>query len=358
MDVVHFGSGGIWPVVELKMAGKTVRFLLDTGANLFAVSRAFADAHRLPRDGRVDVKLIVGSIVADVVGLPELDFGGATIPAQSAAILEFLDEANEKYGCRVDGVIGTNLFSHAIVRWNYLDGWAEIRPASNPVQDAGFTHGIAHRRHTTTWIMADVGGIGRSKLVLLDTGFSGTISAATTSSTALSVSNLQEFRIVDHAEGAAGVALLPTLSFAGATFREVPLALEIYDPDVPDVTTKLGSGVFQHTELIIDFARGRIAVRKGAGHERKAGYWGLRVERQRSALRVTFLAVGGPAGMSGLAMDDVVQTVDGQPAPERACELYRLLSERSEVTLGVARDNKVLRFSMARAQYLPIAKFR
>jgi predicted aspartyl protease len=117
-------DGGLRPMVDVKVNGKTAHFVIDSESAVNQISSKYAEAQKLPQTQ-------AGS--ATIVTAPQFEFAGATLKNVQFAAADALD---------VDGLIGQTILSQADVEYDLGSASA---PASAAAASAGASSGRGGR---------------------------------------------------------------------------------------------------------------------------------------------------------------------------------------------------------------------
>ena len=151
--------------VDVQVNGNPARFILDTGADAFLVSRRFADRLGLPRQSDAQISTPIGSATAEVRRMGHFQFSiveGTDIDAAVVDIETF------------DGAIGLPFFRQVIISLDYINQIIRLfDPAEYRVDDLVnsanaqhvtmqqfVVHGLRINGHTVGDVRIDTGSAG------------------------------------------------------------------------------------------------------------------------------------------------------------------------------------------------------
>ena len=103
--------------VDVEVEGVAARFIIDTGADVFAVSRQFAELLALEARGKTLISTIVGVSEVDVVEISEFKLGNVRAESFDAAVVELSG---------FDGIVGLPFFESALVAIDFQSERLEI----------------------------------------------------------------------------------------------------------------------------------------------------------------------------------------------------------------------------------------
>jgi Aspartyl protease len=180
---VHFVVTDPLPLIEAKLNGRSVNFVIDTGAAELYIDPDVAKKAKVPQFGSVTRKGYAGGLKATTGQgrVESIAFGNTTIRNIPVQILNTRRFSGAVQGKRVDGVLGTSLLSHFVSTLDFPKGELVLRPKT-PDQIRQFEELVKNGRGTAMpfWIAGDHfivtwGKVYQSPplLFFVDTGLAG-----------------------------------------------------------------------------------------------------------------------------------------------------------------------------------------
>jgi len=300
--------------------GQPVEVLLDSGADVTVLDRAFA-----ARIGRQQIGSGVatgsgGEAEAGFVRDVTIAIGNLTLKAPTVGVLD-LSDVSKRLGIPLPVILGKNVFLQTIV---------DIDPSGPSIA----FHDPASFRPPADAVMVPLEPLGSLRVVpvavegrpeapmIFDLGNGGYLS--------LTPAFWQAHRLLEgrrsstRSGGAIGgesihrVATLESIRFAGVTFRDVPAEFTSSDVEIDSdrEAGNVGMPLLGRFRLLIDFPGNRlyaIPLRNLVAQPFPRDRSGLRLVPDGNALEVTHVAEGSPAAAAGWKKGDVVTAIDGKP---------------------------------------------
>ncbi len=160
-----------FPVVGASLAGRSVSFVVDTGAQGMLVTPGIAEMLGLPLSGLTRVFGTGGSQAARVVGLPGLRLGGAAMAELSAPVLA-LPVALE-VAPPLAGLLGASLLSRFDLEFDLPGGRMALWAPGDCAMPRGTVLPLEVSRAGEAFVPVRVNG--QSLLALVDSGSRATI---------------------------------------------------------------------------------------------------------------------------------------------------------------------------------------
>lgn len=272
------------------------RMILDTGFPRTQISPATARALGV-REGLYEVELgelrVRGRIPIGVTGMETLGYA---------------------LGMEVDGILGYTVFEGLLVRYDFPGGAVSVRRGGLPADGPGV---VPMSRGERPFLEARVAG--RTRPVLLDTGFSGGLA-------------LVDFEGLDFREEPRPVGARVRvdgvfLRRAGRLARNVDFgAFTMERPLVVDAVRRnlLGQAVLRHFVVTLDRAGGRAQLVAPEGSPPVVRLpplrgSGLVLVPRADRHTVAEVLEGSSAQRAGIRSGDEVVAIDGVPVGERGC---------------------------------------
>ena len=294
-------------------------FLLDSGANHYAIDLRAADSLKLEREGGDGVRLtnMLTGGRTDLLGCARIQEirAGPLVESDTGAEIVDLSLAEQALGTRVDGVLPASAFRDGLLTFDYAGGTVTVALGELPPPDGREV--LALRPGPLPCIPVDIGG--NPVTVLLDTG----------SSSALCVPAACEPSLRFHAPPAA-VGMHGTLA---GVVRDRAARLDgtiawgrhrIADPVLsltPGEYGLAGRELLGEFRVTFDFAHARVRFeRPGSEPIRSKPVRGIGAGflRRDGVSIVEYVFEGGPAARAGLRVGDRIEAVDDCPVGELA----------------------------------------
>lgn len=152
-------------LVSVRVEGQIATFLLDTGAERSCIDRVFASRLKLRSTGAVDIREPYSTVTADSLHISDLEIQALhlqDVDMVSSDLARFSHGA----GLPIDGVLGSDVLRHFIVRIDFLSGSALFRKTdAAPLRGAVVT---LQSFHDLYFVSFTAHGVPIS--LLLDTG--------------------------------------------------------------------------------------------------------------------------------------------------------------------------------------------
>ena len=303
--------------VSAKVNGHEVRAMLDSGASITTLDRAYARSINLPQGQKVDARGAGGIVDAEIVPNVTLEIGGMRFENMTVAVMD-LSFVAKQLGRPLPLVVGRELFNTAAIEFGWADRQLTITPASQYTPPAGATVMPLERRGPFNFVKLSVAGLPQID-ALLDLGNGGNLKLPSDYWGKHPV--LANLRYADSQGGGVGghhasrAVTFPTVEFGGKRFEQVPGTLGgDSQGNQPQYGSNLGIGFLKQFDLTLDLGRDRIVLAPLANppafDRDRAGATAL---PEGSALNVSFVSPQGPAAKAGLKTGDKIIAINGQP---------------------------------------------
>ena len=303
-------------IVSASFNGHEVETLLDTGASITTVDRAYAGKIGLAKGATVDGYGAGGRVDAELVSDVTLSIGGMKLEKMTVAVMD-LSQVAQGIGRPVDIIVGRDLFNSTALDLDWPAGKLTITPAADYAPPAGATVVPLERRGPFNFVTVAVAGLKPIK-ALLDLGNGGNLVLPSDYWGDKPV--LAKLRYAEHEAGGVGglhpvrMVTVPQVEFAGARFENVPGVL---GPDSqggqPQHAANLGIGFLKQFDLTLDLGRDRLILRPlEARPEFERDRAGARLGMVGDKLDVLFVSPQGPAAAAGLKKGDRIVAIDGK----------------------------------------------
>lgn len=306
--------------IPVTLNGAERLWILDTGASVSVVDRAFADALGLKTEG--DMKGVGAGSTVDVgfATLPPFEIKGIKFGAQTVAVID-LDGVIRRMGLDIVGILGFDFLSRFVTKIDYarellsfydpelFDYKGSGRDLDVHVKDGVFeVQAALDSVHAGTWLF-DIGAgmVSLDGRYALREGYAGKPGLVKTARGAGS-----EYQIK--------VVRADRLQLAGFTVHRPLINFGHGGTDTVFAGNKLGglgNSLFRHFVVYVDYAGERVILEKG---ERFNQAWpedksGLSVgwTAGRDGVEVVYVSPGTPAAAAGFEKGDVIKSVGGVP---------------------------------------------
>ena len=303
-------------VVPARINGHDTQVLLDTGASLSTLNRAYARSIGVPEGFKIEAKGVGGVTEAELVSGLTLAVGGFQASNASVGVMD-LSALERSIGRPISAIVGRDFFNAAVVSIDWGKKQIRIRSqaAFRPAVDA--TAIDLTRKGPFNTIPVSIAG-GAPTQALLDLGNGSALGVSRTYLDAHP--ELAALHSATAQTGGVGgihsarVATVPNVSLAGRTFASVPAIFsETGSDDEPTQMTNVGIGLLKQFKVDLDLGRGRIFLAPRSDSppfDRDRA--GVRFDLLGDRLKATFVSPEGPAAAGGLKVGDEIVAVDGR----------------------------------------------
>ncbi len=261
------------PVLKVEIGGRSVYFLIDTGAPDLAIDKDFAAELGLKSADAGQGTFAGGQHAAVLKSqLPEIAIGEVRVRGVPVVLMPVRGFAL-KPGIRLDGIVGTGFLRHFLATLDYPHGALILRPRSD---SAAFEADAARKGATVVpmWLTGDHFlfarariGAGFEGLFNIDTGLAGAGMQATKATLDAAHIVLDESRAQTGQGGGGMVRSIPFRADASLGSLTVRGVDGIYTPDGDQfgifpfqVGGTLSHGFFRQHALTFDFSAMRLVV--------------------------------------------------------------------------------------------------
>lgn len=303
--------------IPVVVAGQQRWWVLDTGAAMSVIDRAFADELALTIEGDMKGKAANSTVDVQFCRLPAYSIKGIEFNEQTVAVID-MTELNRVLDIEIVGILGFDFLSRFVTRVDYAN---ETVSFYNPQSFAYSGDGREVDVHLKNSVfMASAA---------LDRGYNGTwlmdLGASSVSLNGIhavrgGMSKRPGVERLGRGAGSSYVATMvrcDSLRFAGFTISRPVVSFSTANLDslmVPDELGIIGNTVFRHFVLYIDYAAERMIVEPGRnfGKDFPEDRSGLQISRSvGGAVEVIFVASRTPAAQCGFQKGDLVNSIDG-----------------------------------------------
>ena len=303
--------------VTSKLNGHDTRTVLDTGASITTVDKAYARSIGLPAGQKVTARGAGGIVEAELLNNVTLEIGGMRFENATIAAMD-LSEVSQQLGRPIPLIVGREFFNTTAVEFDWANQRLNLTPSDQYSPPAAATVMPLERRGPFNFVKLSVAGLAPMD-ALLDLGNGGALKLPSDYWSKQPV--LANLRYANDMSGGVGgmhevrFATVPTVDFAGRRFEAVPTMFgRDSQGNQPQYGANLGIGMLKQFDLTLDLGRDRIVLKPLAnppGFSRDRA--GIRTTVDGSALRVGYVSPQGPGAKAGLKKDDRILAVNGDP---------------------------------------------
>jgi hypothetical protein len=311
-----------WIYLRGRVNGRETDLLLDSGAGMTVLDRAFAASAGLEAEGAVAARGTGGVAEAGMLDGVTIELGELALGPMAAAVLD-LSEIERKSGRAMPVILGKELFHAVTVDVDYPGRRIRFHdPARFRYEGPGRSSELLPGEDGHKSLRIAMEG-GEPVVVGLDTGQGGALTvfghyaaargflAGRPTSEAKS-GGVGGFRI-------SKTATLRSVELAGYEIPNVPVTIHTEDVGGAFDTTRqagnLGTLLLNRFRVVFDYAADRLWLEPGPGlaEPLPRDRAGLQFELDGDELVVDFVAPGSPAGEAGWVAGDRVRALDGEP---------------------------------------------
>jgi hypothetical protein len=345
--------------LPVTIEGRTGLWVLDSGASSSVIDRQFAESLGLELSGEMLGQGAGNTVDVAFATLPPFSVDGIDFEEQQVAVIDFVDLFRRIADIEVVGILGYDFLSRFVTRVDYANETLVFYdPATFEYTGDGVVLEAPLKENLFT-VEVTVDGVHTGRW-MLDLGAGG----MTFHSPYAREHDLRSRPGVYGVGFGAGGKIMhhrskyESVEFAGFTVENPLISSAGSDEQVEgafsggELIGNLGSTLFRHFVLYLDYERQQVIVEPGDDFDREFPWdkSGLQLWRPESAVEVLFVAPGTPAEEVGFAEGDVVLTIDGAPVEELGGLLdYREMlraDSGTTYTFGVERDGEQLEFKL------------
>jgi hypothetical protein len=300
-------------------------WVLDTGAGMSVVDKAFADEYKMELEGNLKGVGAGGTVDASFSTLPPYEVKGIRFGEQTVAVID-MSELIRRLGVDIGGILGFDFLSRFVTR---VDFASEVLSFYAPetfeysgdgtVLDVHIEESVFEvtatldEEHSGTWLF-DLGA-GMTHLdgrYALREGYAGMDGVLRMGHGA---GNEYQLKSVKGR----------TLEFAGFTLHYPPVSFAYGGTDTVFTADRigiLGNTLFRNFVLYVDYANERVILEKGERFDRA---WpedrsGLSIgwTAGRDGVEVVYVSPDTPAEDAGFKKGDILKSVNGAPVEPKS----------------------------------------
>lgn len=310
----------------MKVDGKPVTAVLDTGVSFSALSRAYALSTKLKVKAKGDADAIGGVVPVGWAVTKRLVLGGLVRTGGGISVVELtaIATGSEK---PVDMLVGRDLIGGFALDIDYDNKRFRLLP-SGRMPFLGETAPLSISRDRFVYVSEVAIGGRRIRPMIVDTGDGSSVTLSSTAWTNAAITPLPPmtsaiaFGLGGSIETA--VTILPELDIGHLVARNVEVRIEGKGgfSDAIGSAGRIGSAFLQRYRVLLDPAAGRMVFTPGRGAMvppiRSTS--GLLLGFASGKLRVLHVMKNGPAEAAGWKTGEQICSVDGDPVPKDVLE--------------------------------------
>ncbi|MCK4606742.1 MAG: aspartyl protease family protein [candidate division Zixibacteria bacterium] len=305
--------------MQVNVSGKERLWLLDSGADISVVDSAYAEELGLKQEGSLTGVGAGNKVQISFVMLPPFSVGGIQFNEQSVGSAGFVSSLVRRHmGMDAVGILGYDFLSRFVTRIDYAGETLTFYNADSFVYDGNgvvLDASIKGKCHSVPMaVEGKYNGVWS-----LDLGAGG-CSFHYPFADENSLLKMDGIRRLGFGAGGSSENLVlqfQNLEFAGFEIKNprvsAPLSKGVGAFSRKELIGNLGSSLFRHFVLYLDYERQQVIVEKGADFDRQfpEDRSGLQlVQSETGESEVVFVAPHTPADKAGFRIGDVIASVN------------------------------------------------
>jgi hypothetical protein len=303
--------------IPVTAGGKERLWVLDTGAGMTVLNKAFADELGLELQGELKGQGAAGTVTASLASLPPYSIRGIQFQGQTVAVID-MSELIRRIGLDIAGILGFDFLSRFVTRVDFAN---ELVSFYEPeiFEYAGDGQALdIHIDRGVFSVQAALDGIHKG-VWLFDLG-AGTTHLDGRYALREGYSKMPGILRMGH--GAGNEYQLKdikcdSLQFAGFTTYKPDISFSYGGTDTTftaDQIGVLGNSLFRNFVLYCDYAGERLIVEKGGKFNQPfpEDNSGLQIIWSHDhEVEVSYVSPGTPAEKAGFAKGDIIRSING-----------------------------------------------
>lgn len=295
--------------------GVATEMMLDSGAGITTVDKAFADRIGLKPTSKIDVQGAGGSTTGELANGVDLATGALDLRKATVMILD-LSPIERAVGHKIPVVLGREAFKSSVVTIDFAGSTIRFDDPRTFQAPRHASRVELNERDRLPSVKLSLNGLPAVDADL-DLGNGGTLSVAQSYWIAQ-----PSLAALPHAQGQSGGVgglhlsrrvTVPQVVFAGRRFDHVPATFNESPTALPSVGASIGIEMLKSFVVTIDTAHGAMYLQpSGKPVEFRRERAGLRTELVGDRLKVAYVSPDGPAAAAGLKLGDEIVAVDGR----------------------------------------------
>ena len=328
-------------------------WVLDSGASSSVIDREYAESIGLEMSGEIKGQGAGNTVDVSFATLPPFGVGGIEFEEQQVAVIDFVNLFRRISDLEVVGVLGYDFLSRFVTRVDYANNMLTFYDPETFEYDGEGMVLDAPLKENLFCVEATVDGVHKGRW-MLDLGAGGMTFHAP----------YAEEHDLASREGVFGVGFgaggrimhyrsqYETVEFGGYTVERPRISMAGHDGKTEGASSggeligNLGSTLFRHFVLYLDYKNQQVVVEKGDDFETEFPWdrSGLQLWRPEETCEVLYASPGTPAEDAGFQEDDIVLTINGIDVERFGglLELRAMFREEpgTEYLFEVERDGK------------------
>ncbi len=308
------------------VGGVETELLLDSGAGITVLDKAFADQIGIKGQGEITARGTSGTQSASLASGVNITVGELELTNLTVAIID-LSDLLKRFGRSMPVILGKELFNSTVVDIDYPQRRIRLHDAAtfayeetghslemHPTHDGMRLVELSVEGRPPALFQVDTGSGACVDIFDAYTREQGLLSGRSRVSTAYGggVGGLVESKLV----------ALDSLDFAGYSIKGVPARFAPPGDGgfgTAEYAGNLGAGVFTRFRVIFDFTRNRLHVEPGPDWDSapfSKNRLGLATHYEDGKLTILHVAKFSPAERAGVKAGDVIDAVNGESPSE------------------------------------------
>jgi len=294
-------------------------WILDTGAGMSVIDKAFADNMGLEMEGNLKGRGAGGTVDVSFTELPPFELEGISFDAQKVAVID-MAELIRRLGVEMTGILGFDFLSRFVTKIDYANELISFYDPESFTYTGGGTRLDAHieegvfetaatldGRHSGTWLF-DIGA-GTTHLDANYARREGYAGKNGVLKMGHGAGNEYQLKLIK----------AESMEFAGFALDEPDLSFSYGGTDTNFTADRLGmmgNSIFRNFIVYVDYANEQVILEKGDKFNQPwpEDHSGLSVGWTvgHGGVEVMYVSPGTPAERAGFEKGDILKSVDGR----------------------------------------------